>query len=106
MEKSLVPNLENGSQNLEYTPAHVDRSSTKKGEQIVGTREESQRLVAQRLLARLQYPEANKSSANDLTIHHIKLRLVVISFGDRNNRRNQTKSISFHDSSESMNSFA
>ena len=77
-----------------------------KGEQIVGTREESQRLVAHRLLARLQYPEANKSSANNLSIHRFKLCLVVVSFGDNNNRKNQTKSISFHERDESVNSVA
>ena len=38
-----------------------------KEEQIVGTREKSQQIVAQRLLSCLQYPDATKSSAKDLS---------------------------------------
>ena len=44
-----------------------------KEEQIVGTREKSQQIVAQRLLSCLQYPDATKSSAKDLSSRRINL---------------------------------
>ena len=44
-----------------------------KEEQIVGTREKSQQVVAQRLLLCLQYPDATKSSAKDLSHRKINL---------------------------------
>ena len=44
-----------------------------KEEQIVGTREKSQQIVAQRLLSCLQYPDATKSSAKDLSFQRVNL---------------------------------
>ena len=44
-----------------------------KEEQIVGTREKSQQIVAQRLLSCLQYPDATKSSAKDLSFRKVNL---------------------------------
>ena len=44
-----------------------------KEEQIVGTQEKSQQIVAQRLLSCLQYLDANKSSVNDLSTPSINL---------------------------------
>ena len=45
----------------------------KKEEQIVGTQEKSQQIVAQRLLSCLQYLDATKSSAKDLSFSPINL---------------------------------
>ena len=45
----------------------------KKEEQIVGTQEKSQQIVAQRLLSCLQYLDATKSSAKDLSHSSINL---------------------------------
>ena len=42
-------------------------------EQIVGTQEKSQQIVAQRLLSCLQYLDATKSSAKDLSFLWISL---------------------------------
>jgi hypothetical protein len=42
-------------------------------EQIVGTQEKSQQIVAQRLLSCLQYLDATKSSAKDLSLSPINL---------------------------------
>ena len=47
-----------------------------KEEQIVGTQEKSQQIVAQRPLSCLQYPDATKSSAKDLSFRKINLWLV------------------------------
>ena len=44
-----------------------------KEEQIVGTQEKSQQIVAQRLLSCLQYLDATKSSAKDLSQSSINL---------------------------------
>ena len=44
-----------------------------KEEQIVGTREKSQQIVAQRLLSCLQYPDATKSSTKDLSYQKVNL---------------------------------
>ena len=44
-----------------------------RGEQIVGTQDESQQIVAQRLLSCLQYLDATKSSAKDLSFLWISL---------------------------------
>ena len=49
-----------------------------KEEQIVGTQEKSQQIVAQRLLSCLQYLDATKSSAKDLSHSPINLWLVGI----------------------------
>ena len=45
----------------------------KQVEQIVGTQEKSQQIVAQRLLSCLQYLDATKSSAKDLSQLSINL---------------------------------
>ena len=45
-------------------------------EQIVGTQDKSQRIVAQRLLSHLQYLDATKSSAKDLSLSSVILWLV------------------------------
>ena len=42
-------------------------------EQIVGTQEKSQQIVAQRLLSCLQYLDATKSSAKDLSLPPVNL---------------------------------
>ena len=47
----------------------------KQVEQIVGTQEKSQQIVAQRLLSCLQYLDATKSSAKDLSLPSIDLGL-------------------------------
>ena len=44
-----------------------------KEEQIVGTQEKSQWIVAQRLLSHLQYLDATKSSAKDLSFSRVNL---------------------------------
>jgi hypothetical protein len=43
-------------------------------EQIIGTRDKSQCLVAQRLLSHLQYPDAAKSSIKDLSLPPFNLK--------------------------------
>ena len=48
-------------------------NSRKKEEQIVGTQEKSQWIVAQRLLSHLQYLDATKSSAKDLSFSRVNL---------------------------------
>ena len=53
-----------------------NKSYTNREEQIKETREKPQRIVAQRLLSRLQYPDATKSSAKDLPPTHFTLWLV------------------------------
>ena len=45
----------------------INKRQTQWEEQIVGTQEKSQQIVAQRLLSCLQYLDANKSSVNDLS---------------------------------------
>ena len=58
---------------LVLTPAQIISGRTQykwlneKEEQIVGTQEKSQQIVAQRLLSCLQYLDATKSSAKDLS---------------------------------------
>ena len=52
----------------------------RKGEQIVGTQEKSQQIVAQRLLSCLQYLDATKSSAKDLSLSPSNLLWVGIYF--------------------------
>ena len=49
------------------------RRLLKREEQIVGTQEKSQQIVAQRLLSCLQYLDATKSSAKDLSQSSINL---------------------------------
>ena len=51
-----------------------------KEEQIVGTQEKSQWIVAQRLLSHLQYLDATKSSAKDLSFSRVNLCLVGNNF--------------------------
>ena len=51
-----------------------------KEEQIVGTQEKSQWIVAQRLLSHLQYLDATKSSAKDLSFLRVNLWLVGSNF--------------------------
>ena len=51
----------------------------KKEEQIIGTREKPQWIVAQRLLSHLQYPDATKSSAKDLSTRNWNLWLAEYS---------------------------
>ena len=45
----------------------INKRQTQWEEQIVGTQEKSQQIVAQRLLSCLQYLDATKSSAKDLS---------------------------------------
>ena len=59
------------SQLLEVAPASF--CTQEKEEQIVGTQEKSQQIVAQRLLSCLQYLDATKSSAKDLSHSSINL---------------------------------
>ena len=49
------------------------KNAQKREEQIVGTQEKSQQIVAQRLLSCLQYLDATKSSAKDLSHSSINL---------------------------------
>ena len=49
-------------------------------EQIVGTQEKSQQIVAQRLLSCLQYLDATKSSAKDLSNSSFNLYLASDNF--------------------------
>ena len=46
---------------------------TKREQQIVGTWEKSQWIDTQRSLSHLQYPDATKSSANDLSLSQLNL---------------------------------
>jgi hypothetical protein len=76
-------------------------------EQIVGTQEKSQQIVAQRLLSCLQYLDATKSSAKDLSLPSVNLWLVGSNFCRLvTNRWNQTESISFHVMTEAVDSIA
>ena len=59
------------SQLLGVAPASL--STLEKEEQIVGTQEKSQQIVAQRLLSCLQYLDATKSSAKDLSLPSVNL---------------------------------
>ena len=58
----------------------IENTIQNKEEQIVGTREKSQQIVAQRLLSCLQYPDATKSSAKDLSFQKVNLWLVGKNF--------------------------
>ena len=51
----------------------INKRQTQWEEQIVGTQEKSQQIVAQRLLSCLQYLDATKSSAKDLSHSPINL---------------------------------
>ena len=51
-------------------------------EQIEGTREKPQRIDIQGCLSRLQYPDATKSSAKDLSRAHDMLRWAGVIFSD------------------------
>ena len=51
-----------------------------KEEQIVGTQAKSQQIVAQRLLSCLQYLDATKSSAKDLSFSPVNLKVVGNNF--------------------------
>ena len=51
-------------------------------EQIIGTKDKPQWIVAQRLLSHLQYLDATKSSTKDLSNAHGMLRLVGVIFDD------------------------
>ena len=51
----------------------INKRQTQWEEQIVGTQEKSQQIVAQRLLSCLQYLDATKSSAKDLSLPPINL---------------------------------
>ena len=51
-------------------------------EQIIGTKDKPQWIVAQRLLSHLQYLDATKSSTKDLSNAHGMLQLVGVIFVD------------------------
>lgn len=51
----------------------INKRQTQWEEQIVGTQEKSQQIVAQRLLSCLQYLDATKSSAKDLSLPPVNL---------------------------------
>ena len=71
--------------------------SQNKEEQIEGTQDESQQIVAQRLLSCLQYPEANKSSANDLSAPQFGLAMGWQTSLSRANQRTKSAcAISLH----------
>ena len=78
----------------------------KKGEQIVGTQEKSQQLVSQRILACLQYLDATKSSAKDLSFLWISLWLVGVIFVDRNQPLKSACAISFHVATRTVSNIA
>ena len=75
-------------------------------EQIVGTQDESQQIVAQRLLSCLQYLDATKSSAKDLSILWVSLWLVGVIFVDRNQPLKSACAISFHVTTELVDNIA
>ena len=73
-----------------------NKSYTNREEQIKETREKPQRIVAQRLLSRLQYPDATKSSAKDLLHTQVNLWSVGVIFSDSTNSEIRASPISFH----------
>ena len=59
--------------NRKIRPPVNTASLQKKEEQIVGTWEKSQWIDTQRSLSHLQYPDATKSSAKDLSLPQVNL---------------------------------